>query len=131
MLQWQHLYVALATWRCPMLSLLEAIFQRRAVKIFEPVPIEGKVRDQILNAARCAPSSFNMQPYKFFWVESPEQRSEAARLCMSQSPAKTASALVIAVADIGSWRSTISSQLEWMRRAGLSPERISQHANKT
>jgi nitroreductase len=34
---------------------LEAIFQRRAVKVFEPVEISEELRKQILNAARHAP----------------------------------------------------------------------------
>jgi nitroreductase len=75
---------------------LEAIFQRRAVKVFEPVEISQALRELILDAARVAPSSFNMQPYRFYWVESPSMRESAAQLCMGQGPAKTASALVVA-----------------------------------
>ncbi len=51
-------------------DVLDAIFQRRAVKVFEPVAISAELREQILNAARHAPSSFNSQPYKFYWVQS-------------------------------------------------------------
>ena len=51
-------------------DILEALFHRRAVKVFEPVKIPQVLREQILDAARHAPSSFNMQPYRFFWVES-------------------------------------------------------------
>jgi nitroreductase len=109
---------------------LEAIFQRRAVKVFEPVEIPQAQRELILEAARVAPSSFNMQPYRFYWVESPSMRKRAAQLCMGQSPAKTASALVVAVADIGSWRSTTQSYLEWVRQSGFSRERISQCERK-
>jgi len=111
--------------------LLDAIFQRRAVKVFDPVAISPQLREQLLNAARSAPSSFNMQPYKLVWIESPELRKQAARLCMGQSPAETASALVVAVADIGSWRSTLQGHLEWMRSAGFSPERISEQEKKS
>jgi nitroreductase len=45
---------------------------------------------------------------------------------MVQSPAKTSSALVVAVADIGSWRSTTQSYLEWVRQRGFSRERVSE-----
>jgi nitroreductase len=94
---------------------LEAIFQRRAVKLFEPVEISESVREQILNAARHAPSSFNTQPYRFYWVGAANRRAAVAKLCMGQSPAETASALVVAVADIGSLTATSQRQLEWMR----------------
>ena len=50
-------------------AALEAIYQRRAVKVFEPGEISEELREQILNAARQAPSSFNTQPYRFYWVE--------------------------------------------------------------
>lgn len=114
-----------------MVHSIESILQRRAIKVFDPVPIAPEVRLQILDAARFAPSSFNVQPYRFIWIESPEIRKQAAHLCMGQSPAETASALVVAVADIGSWRSTIKSQLEWMPSAGFSPEKISEQEKKT
>jgi nitroreductase len=106
-------------------GILEAIFERRAIKEFDAVPIPGTVREQILGAARVAPSSFNVQPYRFYWVETPAMKKSAARLCMGQAPAETAAALIVAVADIGSWRETIQGQLEWMRRAGFSETQIS------
>jgi nitroreductase len=107
-----------------MTASLEAIFQRRAIKSFDPVEIPAPTRTHILDAARVAPSSFNMQPYRFFWIESPSQRGVAARLCMGQSPAATASALVVAVADIGSLEATSKLQHAWMRTAGFSDDKL-------
>jgi hypothetical protein len=94
---------------------LEAIFQRRAVKVFEPVEISEELREQILNPARYAPSSFNTQPYRFYWVETAKEKTAVAKLCLGQKPAETASALLVAVADIGSLTATSQGQLEWMR----------------
>jgi len=112
-------------------QILDAIFQRRAVKVFDPVEIPPETREHILDAARLAPSSFNIQPYRFYWIESPQTRREAARLCMNQSPAATASALVVAVADLGSWQTTTQSQLQWMRTAGFSSEKIYESERKS
>lgn len=108
-----------------MSPVLNAIFQRRAVKVFEPTPVPLPVREQILEATRMAPSSFNSQPYRFYWVESPASKNATARLCLGQKPAETASALVVAVADIGSLALTAQSQLAWMRQAGFSEKKIS------
>ena len=108
-------------------QILEAILQRRAIKVFDPVEISPDTREQILHAARLAPSSFNIQPYRFYWVETPQMKNEAARLCFGQSPAATASALVVAVADIGSWKATTESELAWMRTAGFSETKIAEH----
>jgi nitroreductase len=97
-------------------GVLETIFHRRAVKVFEPVEIPGETREQILNAARHAPSSFNAQPYQFYWVETAKRKAAVAKLCLGQTPAETASALVVAVADIGSLAATSQGQVKWMRR---------------
>src|ERR1700675_1926428 len=109
-----------------MSHVLEAIFSRRAVKVFEPVTISEAMREQILDAARVAPSSFNMQPYRFYWVETPAMKKRAAELCMGQMPAETASALVVAVADIGSWRATGQAHLEWMRTSGIAEKEVAE-----
>ena len=103
---------------------LPAILRRRAVKVFDPAQISGAVRQQILEAARHAPSSFNMQPYRLYWVESAARRRAVSELCMGQSPAATASALVVAVADIGSLRSTAELQAQWMRASDVAPEKV-------
>jgi len=105
-------------------DILDAIFQRRAVKVFEPVEISQGLREQILNAARHAPSSFNAQPYKLYWVGSAAEKAAVAKLCMGQSPAETASALVVAVADIGSGPATTQGQLEWMRKSNFAEAKI-------
>lgn len=96
-------------------TILEAMFQRRAVKLFEPVEIPKEMREQILNAARHAPSSFNTQPYRFYWLETAEKKTAVAKLCLGQRPAVTASTLIVAVADLGSLAATSQGQLEWMR----------------
>ena len=109
---------------------LDTIFQRRAVKVFESAEISAAVREQVLDAARHAPSSFNSQPYRFYWVGSGASKAEVAKLCLGQKPAETASALVVAVADLGSLSSTSQGQLEWMRRSHFSDEKLRDYERK-
>jgi nitroreductase len=68
-----------------------------------------------------------MQPYRLYWVESPAQRGAVAKLCHGQNPAQTASALVVAVADIGSLRSTADLQSEWMCQSGFPARKIREY----
>src|SRR6202453_3376061 len=103
---------------------LNAIFQRRAVKILEHVEIYEGLREQILKAARQAPSSFNSQHYRFYWVGSAAKKVAVAKLCLGQKPAETASALLVAVADLGSLSATAQGQLEWMRSSNFPEEKI-------
>ena len=105
-------------------DILDAILQRRAVKVFEAVEISPEVRERILDAARFAPSSFNSQPYRFYWVESEAKKATVARLCLGQKPAETASALVVAVADIGCGPATTRGQAEWMRASNFPEEKV-------
>ena len=107
--------------------ILSAIFQRRAIREFEAVEIPVTTRDLLLRSARQAPSSFNTQPYRLFWVESTAQRDAVAKLCLSQNPAQTASALVVAVADIGALRSTSQMQVAWMRQSGFPAHTIREY----
>jgi nitroreductase len=53
-----------------------------------------------------------------------------AKLCLGQKPAETASALVVAVADLGSLSATAQGQLEWMRRSNFTEEKIRDYARK-
>jgi nitroreductase len=110
--------------------ILDLISQRRAVKLFEPVEISKDLRQQILNAARHAPSSFNLQPYRFYWVQSDVKKATVAKLCLSQKPAETASALIVAVADLKSLSVTSQDQLEWMRTSNLTEEKIRDYERK-
>ena len=109
---------------------LDTIFQRRAVKVFEPVEISEELREQVLNAARHAPSSFNSQPYKFYWVGHGAKKAAVAKLCLGQKPAETASALVVAVADLGSLSTTAQGQLEWMRRSNFTEAKLRDYERK-
>jgi nitroreductase len=78
-------------------EVLVAIFRSRAIKVFDHVEIPTAVREQVLDAARVAPSRFNMQPYRSYWVETPAMKETAADLCMGQMPAETASALEVGI----------------------------------
>jgi nitroreductase len=109
---------------------LDALLRRRAIRAFDAVPVPAESREQMLKAAVAAPSGFNSQPYRLFWIESPAQREKAAELCLGQSAAKTASVLVVAVADLGLWRTTNASQLQWMRETGFPEVKIREYEKK-
>jgi nitroreductase len=113
-----------------MMNNLEALLRRRAIREFDALPVPVNTREQILRAAAAAPSSCNSQPYRLIWIETPGKKGKAAELCMGQRAAKTASALVVAVADLGIWRLTNESQLQWMRTAGFPAGKIREYEKK-
>jgi len=113
-----------------MTANLEALLRRRAIRAFDAVDVPPETREQMLRAAVAAPSSFNSQPYRLLWIESPAKREKAAELCMGQSAAKTAAALVVAVADLGLWKTTGASCLQWMHETGFPENKIREYEKK-
>ena len=113
-----------------MTANLEALLRRRAIRAFDAVDVPPETREQMLRAAVAAPSSFNSQPYRLLWIESPAKREKAAELCMGQSAAKTAAALVVAVADLGLWKTTGAGCLQWMHETGFPENKIREYEKK-
>ena len=49
-------------------TLFEAVFHRRSVRSFTAEPVSDSELDQLLRAARAAPSAKNRQPWEFIIV---------------------------------------------------------------
>jgi len=113
-----------------MIANLDPLLRRRAIRAFDGVAVPTEAREWMLKAAVAAPSSFNSQPYRLYWIESAEKRKNAAEMCLGQAAAKTASALVVAVADLGLWKLTSAGQLQWMRETGFEEEKIRTYEKK-
>ncbi len=56
-------------------SFLELVKQRRSVRSFKTDPIPDEEVDKVIEAARFAPSGFNLQPWEFVIVKDEELRS--------------------------------------------------------
>jgi nitroreductase len=63
-------------------------------------------------------------------VQSDVNKATVAKLCLSQRPAETASALIVAVADLKSLSVTAQDQLAWMRTSNLTEEKIRDYERK-
>jgi nitroreductase len=74
------------------------IDDRRAVRDFEPCPVDDEDLRDILEAALLAPSSSNLQLFRLHVVTSPEKRSAVAAACMNQRAARGAPVLVAVAA---------------------------------
>ncbi|MGM0686745.1 MAG: nitroreductase family protein [Promethearchaeati archaeon] len=53
-------------------GFLELVKKRRSVRRFKPDPIPDEYVDKIIEAARWAPSGFNLQPWEFVVVKEKE-----------------------------------------------------------
>ena len=83
------------------LTALEAIETRRSVKHFDPAHrmTEEEIA-RLIALAKLAPTSFNMQNYRFVIVSDPELRREIRAFAWDQAQVTDASLLVILCADL-------------------------------
>lgn len=83
------------------MTALEAIETRRSVKHFDPAHrMTEEESARLIELAKLAPSSFNMQNYRFVLVRDPELRRQIRAVAWDQSQVTDASLLVILCADL-------------------------------
>lgn len=84
------------------MNIFEAIESRRSIKHYDPahrMPEADVTR--LIQLAKLAPSSFNMQNYRFVLVRDPELRKQVRAVAWNQAQVTDASLLVVMCADLG------------------------------
>jgi nitroreductase len=108
------------------LSVLEASARRRSIKSFKPDPIPSEVLDQVLEAARQAPSSWNFQPTRIVVIQSSAQKEALADVAWRQKQILEAPVTLVFVAAFRSWEETMDQILEQGRELGAWPEKVAE-----
>ena len=78
------------------MAILEAISKRYSCRSYEDKPLESGKLDQILQAARLAPSARNIQDWRFVVVTDPQTRAKVAEAANGQMFLAKASAVIVA-----------------------------------
>ncbi len=87
------------------MDLFDAIYQRRAIKAFDPdFKISPDTENKLFEATIQAPTSFNIQHWRFVVVRDPALRAQMRQLGNDQSQITDASLLVIMTADMKAWQ---------------------------
>jgi nitroreductase len=88
------------------MDTFDAIYQRRAVKQFDPEHrLSPEEEARLLEAAIQAPTSFNIQHWRFVIVRDPELRRRIRKdFGNDQAQMTDASLLVIVAADVKAWQ---------------------------
>lgn len=81
------------------MELLKAIKERRSVRNYSERPLDWDIVSDVLDAARYAPSSGNVQDWRFVVIKKHETIKEIANLC-NQDWIETAPVLIIVCSDI-------------------------------
>jgi nitroreductase len=96
-------------------TLERAIAERRASPSFDGAPIPPEDLRRILDAGLHSPSGYNIQPWRFVVVQSPEQKKRLRAASYNQAKVEEASAVIVACGDADGWR----KDLELILQKGL------------
>jgi nitroreductase len=99
--------------------LSEVIEQRRATPSFDGAPIPDDDLKAILEAGLKMPSGYNLQPWRFVVVRTPEQRRRLRAASFFQAKVEEASVVIVACGDKDGWRSDMEEMIRMGRDAGM------------
>ncbi|MDD4859132.1 MAG: nitroreductase family protein [Dehalococcoidales bacterium] len=83
-----------------MLTVLEAIQQRRSIRAFSSQDVSDEMVAQLLEAARLAPSGSNRQPWSFVVVKDAAAKKELRRICAGQHFIEQAPVVIVCCANL-------------------------------
>jgi nitroreductase len=114
----------------PEKPLSQAIAERRATPSFDGAPLPAEDLRKILEAGLAAPSGYNMQPWRFIVVQSPEQKKRLRAASYNQAKVEEASAVIVACGDSDGWRKDLDLMLQQGREGGM-PESYAEQAKSS
>ena len=112
-------------------TLSRAIAERRASPSFDGSPIPDADLRKILQAGLRAPSGYNLQPWRFIVLRSPDQKRKLRAASFNQAKVEEASAMIVACGDADGWRSGDLDEMLRLGRLGGMPEGYAEQAKST
>lgn len=94
---------------------------RRAIRVFDGVPIPEDTMRDCLRDAVLAPSASNLQCYELYWVRGDIKKRQLAELCLGQPAATTAGDIVVVVSRVDQWESHLEKLTGIMTQNGKKP----------
>jgi len=113
-----------------MLTVIEAIQKRISVRKYQPHPVPNEVIQQLLEAARLAPSSCNVQPWRFVVVQDAAMRAKVARATVCQRAVSEAPITIGCCADLSAYKKEEKSRLQELLHLQAIGEDTYQEASK-
>ncbi len=99
--------------------LSDVIEQRRDTPSFDGVPIPDADLKKILEAGLKMPSGYNLQPWRFVVVRSPELRRRLRVASYNQANVEEASVVIVACGDKDGWRTDMEEMIHMGRERGM------------
>jgi len=104
-------------------DIVEAIIERRSIRRFSTQSIENRLIDEILEAARLAPSASNTQPWRFVVVRDETLKGALAQAAYGQKSVSTAPVVIVICGDPSAVK-PVAQMRRWaeFRKAGMEEE---------
>jgi nitroreductase len=81
------------------MDVLEAIKGRRSIRAFRSQRVPAEIVEKLIDAARCAPSAGNIQPWEFIIVRKPDIKRRLAEAALDQTFIEEASVVIVVCAN--------------------------------
>lgn len=93
-----------------MLTVAEAIQERRSIRSFRSDPVPEEMIHQMLEAARLAPSGTNRQPWRFIVVTDAAERTKLRQMCWDQVFIEEAPVVFVCCADLTAYSRDVTKK---------------------
>ena len=103
------------------LEVMEAIRRRRSVRRYEDRRVPQELIDEILEAARLAPSASNLQTWRFKVVTDAATRRALREAAFNQKFVERAPVVIVACADFEAFGDRAKRTLELLRSGAVKP----------
>jgi nitroreductase len=81
------------------MDCLKFIYERRSIRSFKDIPVDGEKIGKILDAGRLAPSAGNLQEWKFILVKDSDMIKKIASACFEQFWISSAPFLIVVCSE--------------------------------
>jgi len=110
--------------------LSELVRLRRATDSFAAEPISAGDLEEILRAGLEAPSSYNLQPWRFVVVSDGSQRRKLRMAAMNQQKVEEAPVVIVACGDTLGWREDLEEVIRLGQEHGIGGDAWAQRNRK-
>jgi nitroreductase len=110
--------------------LSELVRLRRATDSFAPGPIADSDLEEIHQAGLEAPSSYNLQPWRFVVVRDGNQRRKLRMAAMKQQKVEEAPVVIVACGDTLGWREDVEEVIRLGQEHGIGGDVWAQRKRK-
>lgn len=109
----------------PAASFDQVVHERRATRHFDGTPVPDQSLQHILEAARLAPSGYNLQPWRFLVLRDPSNRAKLRKVAFDQEKITEAPVVVVAYAPRNGWKVRMDDIFaESVRRGTFPADRV-------